>query len=93
LILTVGEIVPKTLGVVYADRLAPLLAVPLHLLTRLFTPLIWLFGLINRLLLPKDSPHALATEADIMALVGLSRKEGVIRPTEEALIGNILELD
>ena len=93
LLLTVGEIIPKTLGVVYADRLAPLLAVPLHLLTRLFAPIIWLLGLINRLLLPKDSPHASATEADIMALVSLSRKEGVIRPAEETIIGNILELD
>jgi CBS domain containing-hemolysin-like protein len=49
--------------------------------------------LINRLLLPKASRHALATEADIMAIVSLSRKEGVIRPAEEAIIGNILGLD
>jgi CBS domain containing-hemolysin-like protein len=93
LILIFGEIIPKTLGVVYANPLAPFLAAPLHLLTHFFTPLIWFFGLINRLLLPKDSPHTPATEADIMALVSLSRKEGVIRPTEEAIIGNILELD
>ena len=93
LILTVGEIIPKTLGVVYANTLAPLLAMPLHLLTRLFTPIIWFLGLINRLLLPKASRNALATEADIMAIVSLSRKEGVIHPTEEIIIGNILELD
>ena len=93
LIVIFGEVIPKTLGVVYASPLAPLLAAPLHLLTRVFTPVIWFFGLINRLLLPKGSPHTPATEADIMALVSLSRKEGVIRPTEEAIIGNILELD
>jgi CBS domain containing-hemolysin-like protein len=93
LILAFGEIIPKTLGVVYADSLAPLLAVPLHLLTRFFTPVIWFLGLINRLVLPQKSPHASATEADIMAIVSLSRKEGIIRPTEEAIIGNILELD
>jgi len=93
LILIFGEILPKTLGVVHAAPLAPLLAAPLHWLTRLFTPVIWLCGLINRLVLPKDTRHTPATEADIMALVSLSRKEGVIRPTEEAIIGNILELD
>jgi len=93
LILIAGEIVPKTFGVVYAHRLAPLLAMPLHLLTRFFTPVIWFFALINRLLLPHKKRHALATEADIMAIVSLSRKEGVIRPTEEVIIGNILELD
>ncbi|MDR0466821.1 MAG: hemolysin family protein [Deltaproteobacteria bacterium] len=93
LILMFGEIIPKTLGVVHANLLAPLLAVPLHLLTRFFAPLIWFFSLINRLLLPKDSHRAQATEADIMALVSLSRKEGVIRPAEEAIIGNILDLD
>ena len=93
LILTVGEIIPKTLGVVYANSLAPLLARPLYLLTRFFSPIIWFLGLINRLLLPKKSQHALATEADIMAIVSLSRKEGVIRPTEETIIGNILGLD
>ena len=88
-----GEIIPKTLGVVYAASLAPVLAMPIHLLTRFFTPVIWFFGLINRLLLPKRSQHVLATEADILAIVSLSRKEGVIRPSEEAIIGNILELD
>jgi CBS domain containing-hemolysin-like protein len=93
MILTVGEIIPKTFGVVYANTLAPLLAMPLHLLTRFFTPVIWFLGLINRLLLPKASQHALATEADIMAIVSLSRKEGIIRPAAEAIIGNILELD
>ena len=93
LILTLGEIIPKTLGVVYADSLAPSLAMPIHLLARVFTPIIWFFGLINRVLLPKESRHALATEADIMAVVSLSRKEGVIRPTEETIIGNILGLD
>jgi len=93
LILMFGEIIPKTLGVVHASSLAPLLAMPIHLLTRFCTPVIWFFGLINRLLLPKTSPHALATEADIMAVVSLSRKEGAIRPAEEVIIGNILGLD
>jgi CBS domain containing-hemolysin-like protein len=87
-----GEIIPKTLGVVHASALALPLAMPLHLLTRFFTPVIWFFGLINRVLLPKTT-KALATEADIMAIVSLSRKEGVIRPAEEVVIGNILGLD
>jgi len=93
LILALGEIIPKTLGVVYASPLAPLLAMPIHLLTRFFMPIIWFFSLINRLLLPNTSPHALTTEADIMAIASLSRKEGVIRPAEEIIIGNILGLD
>ena len=93
LILTLGEIIPKTLGVVYANLLAPPLAMPLHLLTRLFTPIIWFLGLTNRLFLPKYSQHGFATEADIMAIVSLSCKAGVIRPTEEAIISNILNLD
>jgi CBS domain containing-hemolysin-like protein len=93
LCLTIGEIIPKTFGVVYADSIAPALAIPIHLLARLFTPVIWFFGLINRLLLPQKSRHALATEADIMAIVSLSRKDGVIRPGEETIISNILGLD
>ena len=93
LILTVGEIIPKTLGVVYARHLASPLAMPLHLLTRLFTPVIWFLGVLNRLLLPQKSQHSLATEADITAIVSLSRKEGIIRPTEEVIINNILALD
>jgi len=44
LILAFGEIIPKTLGVVHASALAPLLAMPLHLLTRFFMPLIWFFS-------------------------------------------------
>ncbi len=93
LILTLGEIIPKTLGVVHADSLAPTVAAPLHLLTRLFTPLVWFTGLLNKLILPKRERRSPATEADILAIVGLSRREGFIRGTEERIIGNILELE
>lgn len=92
LILTLGEIIPKTLGVVHADTLAPVLAGPLHTLTLLFTPFVKLMSLINRIILP-ESKQVVATEADILAVVSLSRKEGVIRPGEERIIGNVLAMD
>jgi CBS domain containing-hemolysin-like protein len=93
LILMIGEIIPKTLGVVHAETLAAFLARPLNALTRLSAPFICFIGLINRLILPRNRERSGITEADILAMASLSRKEGRIRPGEERIIGNILELD
>ena len=92
LILAFGEIMPKTFGVAYANPLAAVLARPLMLLSKALTPVIWLSGLLTRLITPTGTlPHV--SEDDIRAVASLSRQAGRIQPFEERTIRNILALD
>ncbi|WP_243366614.1 hemolysin family protein [Fundidesulfovibrio soli] len=91
-ILLVGEIVPKTLGVVYAKQLGPYIARPLQIMVYMLTPVIWTSGLIVNLIKPKSrGPEA--SEDDIRAVVSLSSRAGKINALEESSIANILALD
>jgi len=92
IILIFTEILPKTLGVVYSDRIAPPLARPLNGLIWLFKPVIAVMGLLSQAVSKKDSgpDH---TEDDIRAIVSLTRRSGSIKSYEEKSIRNILSLD
>lgn len=92
LILAFGEIVPKTLGVAYANTLAGYMARPLSFIVVLFKPFIWLSGTLTRLITPPQSAPT-ATEEDIRAITSLSFQSGRIQPYEENAIRNILSLD
>ena len=92
LVLAFGEIIPKTLGVAYANPLSTLLARPLALASRLLSPVIWLSGLLTRLVTPQSSGPQVS-EDDIRAVTSLSRQAGRIQPFEERTIRNILSLD
>lgn len=92
LILALGEIVPKTLGVAYATPVAGMLARPLAWTVRLLTPLLWLTGLVTRLLSPKSGTPEIS-EDDIRAMTSLSRQAGRIKPYEENFVRNVLSLD
>ncbi|MBO4301432.1 MAG: HlyC/CorC family transporter [Desulfovibrio sp.] len=92
LILALGEILPKSLGVVRAEKLAPALATPLYILVRVMGPLLWLTSLISRLV-AKPSSGPVISEDDIRAMTSLSRQAGRIKPYEEAFVRNVLALD
>ncbi len=92
LILIFGEIIPKTIGVVYANGVSNFMARPLFILTKLLMPIIWLSSLITRMISPsKGGPQM--SEDDIRAVTSLSRKAGLIQPYEESTIRNVLSLD
>lgn len=92
LILAFGEIIPKTIGVAHAEGVARFLARPLNLLIKIFTPLLWLTGLITRLLSGGQSGPQVS-EDDIRSMASLSRQAGRIQPYEERFIRNVLALD
>ena len=91
-ILIFSEILPKTIGVVYTRKLAPILARPLQWMVLVFSPVIWVSGFLTRAVGgSKSAPDA--TEEDLQALVALTRRAGAIKPYEELSIRNILTLD
>jgi CBS domain containing-hemolysin-like protein len=92
LILILGEIVPKTLGIAHSAPLAAFLARPLLVAVKILSPLLWLSGRITNLISPPAQGPSIS-EDDIRALTSLSRQAGQIKPYEERFIRNVLALD
>ncbi len=92
LILVFGEIIPKTLGVIYANPVSTVLARPLFGITKILTPIIWLSSCITRLFSPANGGPQMS-EDDIRAVASLSRKAGSIQPYAEKTIVNVLSLE
>ncbi|MGX9366762.1 hemolysin family protein [Desulfoplanes sp. PS50] len=92
IILVFSEILPKTIGVVYAKNLAGPLAKPLVILVLLFKPAIWMTNWLVRFV-EKKSSGPTSSEEDLLAAISLTRRDGIIKPYEERSMHNILTLD
>lgn len=92
LIITLAEIIPKTLGERFADPLALWLATPVYLLTWLLTPLI---VAIERLMAPwiRRDPHPTTSETEIQLLAQIAHQEGVIEDDELLMIQRVFQLN
>lgn len=91
-ILFFSEIIPKTVGVLYNRTFAQILARPLLGLVVLFLPVINIISFTIKFL-EKGKKGVDTSEEDVLALVSLSRKTGVIKQFEEKYIHNVLKLD
>jgi CBS domain containing-hemolysin-like protein len=92
IILIFTEILPKTIGIMYSDVIAPPLARPLRAMVWVFKPIIVVMRQLSRVVSrKKEGPDH--TEDDIRAMVALTRRSGTIKPYEEESIRNILLLD
>ncbi len=89
-ILIFSEIIPKTIGVTYAYRLAPFVSYPLRVMVFLLKPFVWLCQTITRLL-PQRSEETISA-LELQTIATLSRVSGDIEETEERVINNILDL-
>jgi CBS domain containing-hemolysin-like protein len=90
-VLMLAEIVPKTLGVVYADRVAPWIAGPLTALVILMKPMIWLTRL-GTASIGKGRTEGVSDE-DLLSLVGLGVRAGSFKAHEASVIRNVLALE
>lgn len=94
LILVFGEIVPKTFAQKFALPFARIMAHPLTAMTWVLTPVIWILeGLIHVLMKTLGLNHALksVSEEELLAMVDIGAREGVIEEEEQELIENVLE--
>lgn len=91
LILVFSEIIPKTLGAVYAKQLTPFTAYSLRLLLFVFTPAVFAFEFITRTMRPsEETPTVTRSELQVMARI--SAEEGGIRERENRIVSNLLQL-
>lgn len=91
-ILVFSEVVPKTVGVVYARPLSGWIARPLQWLVVLFYPLIALTQLATKLVWSGHEEHRVSDE-ELLTLVGSGLRTGDFKPHEAEVITNVLALE
>jgi CBS domain containing-hemolysin-like protein len=97
-LLIVGEITPKIFAAAHADRVALLLAWPLHILVRGLRPLTLLFTRLSyfiiRVLGGKNLPRSvLVTEEEIKVMIEMGRESGALSEHELRMLHRIFEFD
>ncbi len=90
-ILLFSEIIPKTVGVVYARHLVSCIAYPIQILIWVQAPIIWLCQFVTRLISRGKVEHIVSSD-ELIALVHLGRHAGTIGEDEGSAIHNILLL-
>jgi CBS domain containing-hemolysin-like protein len=76
-VLLLTEIIPKTLGVTFAARLASPVAYAIHYLTLMLKPLVWIASRISKALRGNHEASITSIE-DIRLLAAIGRNEGVV---------------
>ncbi|MCP3888798.1 MAG: HlyC/CorC family transporter [Desulfobulbaceae bacterium] len=89
-ILIFSEILPKTIGVTYAYKLAPIITYPLKTMVVVLKPIVWLCRTITGLL-PQKVEETISAE-ELQTIASLSRESGDLEENEEKVINNIIEL-
>jgi magnesium and cobalt exporter, CNNM family len=95
--LVLGELVPKRIALVHAERIASIVAAPMRLLSSLAYPLVRLLGVSTDTVLrifrvkPSLEPHV--TPEEIKILVEQGTALGVFEESEQDMIEGVLRLD
>ena len=91
-ILLFSEVIPKTVGVVYARGLAPLVARPLQVLVLVFRPLVAVTQLATRMVWSGQHEPRMSDD-ELLTLVRLGLGSGDLRIDEARVIRNVLSLE
>lgn len=89
--LTFAEVLPKTLGVVHANRLAVPLAHGVHVAIVLLGPILWLTRQFSRLFTPAGTPATTSLE-EIRVLTAAGKSQGAFGSITAELIENATRL-
>ena len=91
-----GELVPKAIALAHSERLALLFAVPVDVLGRVLSPLVWLLttltATITRVFGIADSQQERFSAEELMILVERGSEQGILEAEEQQMIGAVLEL-
>ena len=91
-VLIFSEIIPKSLGVTYANTLAPKLSIVIEFLIKILWPFVKMSVLITKLW-GKNSHLNFPTEEDLKSLAPLTHEGGSILAEEAEIVTNALRLD
>ena len=91
-----GELLPKRLALLAPERLAALVALPMHGIARIAKPAVWLLSSsvhgALRVLRLSDTEAAKVSEEEIRLLVSEGHEQGVIDDDERNMMNRVLQL-
>lgn len=96
MILIFGEITPKSLATVHAEKLSLAYSGILYFLVQIMTPVIFIInkmsnGLQRLLRIDRNAKSAVITENELRTIVDVSHEEGVIESEERRMITNVVD--
>ncbi len=92
IILILSEIIPKTLGANYWEKLSGFTVTSLHYIIIALWPLIWVTQLITKRM-KKDKGKSVLSRADFVAMADLGEKGGALKQGESRIIQNLLRFN
>lgn len=92
LILVFSEIIPKTLGAVYWQKLAPGFGLLIHWLTISLFPLVWCSQKLTRLLSSSDTSAFAFSRDEMRAMAKIGQEEGILDVNERTIVSNLMKL-
>ena len=91
-----GELVPKSIGLAYAERLSMLVAGPVEWIARVLGPIVWFLTRvtngITKLLGVSMSSDAQMTAEELKLIVERGGEQGILEAEEEQKINAVIEL-
>lgn len=96
IILIFGEITPKTIATIHAEKLALAYAPIIYFLIQLLTPVVFLINKLSLVLLlimrvDPNKRNTIITENELRQFVDVSHQEGVIESEERKMITNVVD--
>ena len=97
LIILFGEITPKTMATIHAEKMALFYAPAINFFMKIMTPFIFIVnglstGLLMLLRIDPNAKDNTMTEAELRSVVNVSHQDGVIESDEKEMIYNVFDL-
>lgn len=91
-----GELIPKRIGLLKAERIARIAAGPMKVFSRIGYPIVallnWLSGIFFIIFSIKPSPEGNVTEDEIKAIINEGTEQGTIEEAEQEIIERVFHL-
>lgn len=91
-----GELMPKRIGLMHAEKIARVVAGPMYLFTKFTAPIVWLLTTISnflfRLFNIKPATDNAVTEEEIKAMITEGSEHGTIEEEEKEIIERVFHL-
>jgi putative hemolysin len=92
-----GEIIPKRLGMMMAEKMASTMAVPMDLLSKFTYPLVWIFTVscdaLLKLFKLDNIQQSQVSNEEVKELMSQGAEAGIFHESEKKLVANILHMD
>lgn len=94
--LILGELAPKQVGLIHAERVSAAVAPVIHVLSQITRPVVWFLSqsttLVVRLLGVHPVGEPAVTEEEVKILIDRGTELGVFEPVEDAIVDQVFRL-